>query len=322
MADTTFVREEVAVVETAPGWNGAWRAVSWSAVIAGTLTALAVSIIVIALGSGIGLSLASPFASSPSAESLTIMGAVWLVLAQAIGFAIGGYMAGRLRTNPAAIHTSEVKFRDGANGLIVWAIGVVLSAFLLATAANKVGSAATTAGAGVAAAGIAGASSQQPSLDYFTDTLLRTTPQSQAAATTGAAAIPATGTNASGAAPGTPPNTSNDSAQRREVGRIVLTALGPNGLSTDDRTYLAQIVSARTGMSQDDAQKRVDDVINRAKADAAQAADTARKAGAYFSFWTFMSLLFGAACAALGGMLGGELRDEFAIRRAVPTAPR
>jgi len=95
-----------------------------------------------------------------------------------------------------------------------------------------------------------------------------------------------------------------------------------NTIAPDDRTYLAQIVSARTGMSMDDAQKRVDDVVNRARASVTQATETARKAGAYLSFWTFMSLLFGAACATLGGMLGGDLRDDFTTRRAVPTAPR
>ncbi len=64
---------------------------------------------------------------------------------------------------------------------------------------------------------------------------------------------------------------------------------------------------------QDEAQRRVDSTGERMK----QAADSARKAAAYLSFWTFMSLLFGAVCAALGG----DLRDELAIRGAVPTAP-
>jgi hypothetical protein len=113
-------------------------------------------------------------------------------------------------------------------------------------------------------------------------------------------------------------NGAND--QRDQVDRIMLTALSPNGMSNDDRTYLAQIVSARTGMTQDDAQHRVDDVVNRAKQEVLQAADTARKAAAYLSFWTFMSLLFGAACATLGGILGGELRDDFAVRQAVATS--
>jgi len=123
----------------------------------------------------------------------------------------------------------------------------------------------------------------------------------------------APGGTASGA---TAANGATDQAQRQEMNRILLKALGPDGMSPDDRTYLAQIVSARSGMSQDEAQKRVDDVVNRAKAEATQAADTARKAAEYFAFWTFMSLLFGAVCATLGGMLGGELRDEFTTQRA------
>ena len=75
-------------------------------------------------------------------------------------------------------------------------------------------------------------------------------------------------------------------------------------------------------MSQDDAQKRVDDVVNRARASVTQAAETARKAAEFLSLWTFMSLLFGAVCAVLGDMLGGDLGDDFSTRRAVPTAPR
>jgi hypothetical protein len=109
--------------------------------------------------------------------------------------------------------------------------------------------------------------------------------------------------------------------QRDQVSRILLTALGPKGLSSKDRAYLAQIVSAQTGLSENDAQQRVDDVVNMAKQDATQAADAARKAAAYLSFWTFMSLLFGAVCANLGGMLGGDLRDEIAMREAVATSP-
>jgi len=315
MADTTFVGDDTAFVQRTPVWSTtSWSGVSWSAVIAGALTAIAVSFILIALGSGIGLSLASPFSSSPSAGTLTVMGAVWLVLAQALGFATGGYLAGRLRTNPNRIHTVEAKFRDGANGLIVWAIAVVLSSLVLAAAANKAGSAAADAAGSGAAAAMTGAASQMPPIDYYTDQLLRTAPQAPAT-TAGATPGGAPPVNASASA-------TNSSAQRAEVNRILVTALSPNGLSNDDRTYVVQLVSAQTGLSQDEAQKRVDNVVARVKTDATQAAETARKAGAYLSFWTFMSLLFGAACATLGGLLGGELRDEFATQRAVPTAPR
>jgi hypothetical protein len=293
-----------------------WGGLSWGAVIAGAFAAIAVTVIVVALGSGIGLSLASPYSYSPSGSTLTIMGAVWLVFAQAIGFAVGGYIAGRLRRDPAALRTAEVKFRDGANGLTVWAIGVTLSTLVIAGAAGKIGNAVeNTTGA---AASLTASAGQWPSMDYFVDSLLRTNPQP--GANGASATTPAAGTNSGQSS--TAANAAVDAGtQREQVYRIMLTALGPNGLSTDDRTYLAQIVSAQTGLSQNDAQQRVDGVVNAVKQDATQAADVARKAAAYLSFWTFMSLLFGAVCATMGGMLGGDLRDEIAMREAVSTSP-
>jgi hypothetical protein len=286
MAETTIVGENIEIVQER---LRAFSAVSWSAVIAGALTALAVSIIIIALGSGIGLAMASPFAYSPSAGTLTVLGAVWLVFAQAVGYATGGFVAGRLRTNPSVVHSDEVKFRDGANGLVVWAIGVVLSTLLVVAAAGVVGR--TTAGVATTAATAGG-----QSVDYFADTLLRADPQK---------------------AP--PPNSAD---MRDQVKRIILTAVAQGGLAPDDRAYLAQVVASQTGISPDDAQHRVDDVYNKARASLTQAADTARKAGAFFSFWTFMSLLFGAVCATLGGVFGGDLRDEWAGYRALPQAAR
>ena len=296
-----------------PDWLVSWwSGLSWSAVIAGALTAIAVTIIVVALGSGVGLSLASPYSYSPSGSTLTIMGAVWLVFAQAIGFAVGGYVAGRLRRDPAVLRTAEVKFRDGANGLTVWAIGVAVSTVIIAGAAGKIGNAVENAADG--ATNLAAMAGQWPSMDYFVDSLLRTNPQP--AANGAAAATPnETNTGQSNAA-------TNATTQRDQIYRIMLTALGPNGLSSNDRTYLAQTVSAQTGLSENDAQHRVDDVVNMAKQDATQAADAVRKAAAYLSFWTFMSLLFGAVCATMGGMLGGDLRDEIGMREAVPTSPR
>jgi hypothetical protein len=280
---------------------------------------------VIALGSGIGMVLVSPYSASPSAGTMTAIGALWLVFAQAVGFATGGYVAGRLRRSPTPMHSSEVKFRDGANGLIVWAIGVVITSLLLASAVGKIGSAAGDMAAGTAILGAGGAASQSPSMDYFTDTLLR--PNAQNATNAGNAAGAAVTAPIGGEPNGAPANgantaNANPGQEHAQINRILLTALNPNGLSKDDSTYLAQLVSAQTGISQDDAQHRVDDVISRAKQEATQAADVARKAAAYVSFWTFMSLLFGAVCATLGGVLGGDLRDEFALRESVLTSPR
>jgi len=337
MDDTTIAGENVGLARTTavPTWPGALTGlslsgVSWSAIIAGAFTAIAVSIIIVSLGTGIGFVLVSPYSySSPSASTMTVIGALWLVFAQAVGFATGGYVAGRLRRPPAPMHDNEVKFRDGAHGLVVWAIGVVVSSLILATAVEKIGAAAGTAAAGATVIG-AGAASQSPSMAYFTDTLLRPNPQSAANGSTpngaasngGAATGEAAGNSNAASSNGAASNAGNAAGQRGQINRILITSMGANGMSNDDRAYLGQLVSAQTGLSQEDAQRRVDDVVNRAKADATQAAEAARKAAAYVSFWTFMSLLFGAVCATLGGVLGGDLRDEFAVRSAVAISPR
>jgi hypothetical protein len=100
------------------------------AAIAGALAAIAVTFLVIALGSGIGLSFASPYSSGPSAKTMTIAAAIWLLMAQTMGFATGGYLAGRLRSPAYDGVIGETTFRDAAEGMLVWAIGVVAMAAL------------------------------------------------------------------------------------------------------------------------------------------------------------------------------------------------
>ena len=101
---------------------------------------------------------------------------------------------------------------------------------------------------------------------------------------------------------------------RAETTRILLTDLRNGDVPDNDKAYLAQLVSMRTGLSQSDAEVRVNDVINKAKAAAAtdrEQADAVRKGTAYASFFTGFALLIGAFIAAAGGALGGRHRDEF-----------
>jgi len=102
---------------------------------------------------------------------------------------------------------------------------------------------------------------------------------------------------------GAQPGLSNEA--RAEVGRTLARSVAQARVDDSDRAYLAQVVAARTGLSQEEAQRRVSEVEAKAR----DAADTTAKAVAYFSFWTFMALLFGGAVATLGGILGGQLRD-------------
>ncbi len=103
--------------------------VSWGAVIAGAFVAAALSLALLALGTGIGMSSISPWANSGASAAKVSGGAiVWFVAMQLIAFSIGGYLAGRLRTKWVNIHTHEVYFRDTAHGFLVWAVGTVITA--------------------------------------------------------------------------------------------------------------------------------------------------------------------------------------------------
>jgi hypothetical protein len=187
MSDTAIVGRNVEVIQA--GMSSGRSAFNWSVVIAGALAAWAVSFIFIALGTGIGLAVSTPY-SGPSATTMTIAGAIWLVLVQTIAFTAGGYLAGRLRIRDH-IPGPETLFRDAAHGFMVWVIGVGLMSVVL----------------------------------------------------------------------------------------VITGALAAHGVSSD-------------------------------QAASATVTEEARKAAAYFSFWSFIALLFAAVAATLAGMLGGELRDE------------
>jgi hypothetical protein len=107
-------------------------------VIAGSFVAAALSLALLALGTGIGLSAASPWASAGAAASkIGWTAIIWLVLMQIIASSMGGYLAGRLRTRWISIHTHEVFFRDTAHGFLVWAVGLVVTAAFPTSAASS-----------------------------------------------------------------------------------------------------------------------------------------------------------------------------------------
>jgi hypothetical protein len=302
MTDTTIVGD---TIQLAPGATAS-SPFSWSAAIAGAISATAVSFLVISLGTGIGLALASPYRDAPSGTTLTLIAAVWLVMAQTLGFACGGYMSARLRAHFNDSFGEETRFRDAAQGFLVWGIGVVLGLALaiwagaatLGTVAQVTTGAAVGTGAALSnpqnTAANRNGSASDPT-GYFVDMLFRPSPN--------ATPTPAPAPDANTAAANTNANA--------EVTRILARATAQGGLSEEDRNYLSQLVSQRTGLPPDEAKRRVTEVETKAREATKQAADAAAKAGAYVSFWTFMSLLFGAAAAVLGGIVGGELRDSW-----------
>jgi hypothetical protein len=268
---------EVAEISIARERDIASSGVSWGAVIGGAFVAAALSLTMLALGAGFGLSSVSPWSNvGVSASAAGSMAIVWLVLTEMVASAMGGYLAGRLRTKWHAIHSDEVHFRDTANGFLSWAVAVVLTtAFLGAAAVSMAGSVDAYDQARQREAGSGGG---QAGAAYFVDRLFRSAN----------------------------PATANDAVYRGEAGRIFDRALLRDDAPAADTTYLAQLVAAKTGLSPDDAAKRVSDTL----ADARQAADIARKATAHLLLWIFLALLIGAFCASYAATIGGRQRDH------------
>src|SRR4029077_17243910 len=146
-------------------------ATSWGSIIAGAFAIAALSLILLALGSGFGLTPVSPWPNSGvSVSTFTAMTAIWLVIVQWLSSAVGGYLTGRLRTKWAGVHTHEVFFRDTAHGLVAWALAAVIGAALLASAVSSLLSSGTHAAATVisgAAEGAGQATVQQNPLGYY-----------------------------------------------------------------------------------------------------------------------------------------------------------
>jgi hypothetical protein len=138
-------------------------AASWPAILAGAFVAISTSLVLFALGSGFGLAMVSPWPGrGVSATAFTVDGAIWLIVTQWLSAALGGYIAGRLRTKWVGTHTHEVFFRDTAHGLITWSVATVVVAIVLAGSATSLVGGGLRGLGGAASAGIQGATSGPP----------------------------------------------------------------------------------------------------------------------------------------------------------------
>ena len=277
MEETTLVAGTAFAMDT--GSFAGKSAASWPSIFAGAFVAASATVILVALGSGIGFASISPWSGhGVSVATFAVSTAIWLIVTQWIAAALGGYIAGRLRTRWVGTHTHEVFFRDTAHGLITWAVATILAALV---AAGSVMSAAGAAGHAVADAATAGTL-----MPYDVDKLFRSTSTAAGAAATEA---------------------------RMEAAHIVANAFASGSVPDTDRTYLAEQVAARTGASQSEAQARVDGLIaavmqsqEKLKADA----DRMKKATAQASIYLALSMLIGAFIASVSAALGGRIRDQ------------
>ncbi|MEA2883618.1 MAG: hypothetical protein QOH32_2874 [Bradyrhizobium sp.] len=248
------------------------RYLQWTPVIAGALAATALSLILVTFAAAVGLGVSSTAPTWRDASvALWLLSGLYLILQAVISFGFGGYIAGRMRRSFAADPADQVETRDGLHGLAVWAVAVVLGATVAALA-------------GVATAGrpspatASNSSAAEPILSYELDRLFRSARR--------------------------PPNV-DLRADRAEAGRILLTSSGHDGVSTDDRAYLIQLVASTTGLSAADAERRVDNGI----ANARTALNRSRRSTVILAFSLATALLLGAVAAWAAACAGGRHRD-------------
>jgi hypothetical protein len=254
---------------TTPTADMSRSAVSWPAILAGGFVASAVSLILFALGSGLGLASISAWPGhGASAKSVAVYSAVWLIVTQWIAAGTGGYIAGRLRTKWVGTHTHEVFFRDTAHGLITWSVATLVVAVALASTVFGATGLGTRAASNAQSSAFSG---------YDEDLLFRSAKPD--------------------------PEAPNDA--QAQAGRVVSNGIKRGSIPDADRTYLAELVANKTGVPMTEARQRVNDFITKAT----DAADAARKAAAQSSLYLALALLVGAFIASVSAALGGRLRD-------------
>jgi hypothetical protein len=262
---------------TAPPGMGPY--IQWGPVIAGAVAAAALGFVLHAFAGAIGLAVSSTAPTWRDASSaLWVLSGLYLVLVALAAYGLGGYIAGRLRSRLATATTDEVEFRDGAHGLLVWAIATLLTALLLAAgAAGATRLAAPSSGPAGPSTSVAG----ENIIAFDLDRLFR-----------GERRLPE----------------GNLEQHRAEAARVLLTSSSHRGVLAEDRTYLIRLVAALTGLAPPDAERRVDTVIAQARDNISRA----RRAAVILAFMAGAAALLGAAAAWFAAGVGGRHRDETA----------
>jgi hypothetical protein len=249
--------------------------VQWGPVFAGAVAAAALALVLHSFAGAVGVSVSSTAPTWRDASTaLVLLSGLYLILVALASYGLGGYVAGRARVPFGSGTPDEVEFRDGAHGLLVWAIATLLTGLLAFGAVQALTRLAAPAG------GQAGASTSVGSenlVAYDLDRLFRSDRR------------PA----------------ESDEQIRAEVGRILLTTAGHRGLAAEDRAYLVRLVAGRTGLAPADAERRVDDVVARARDNIRRA----RRGAVILGFMAGAAALVGAAAAWFAAAMGGRHRD-------------
>ncbi|NDF12718.1 MAG: hypothetical protein EB060_07925 [Proteobacteria bacterium] len=205
------------------GVESSQPAVSWCAVFAGAVAAAALSIVIAILGSGLGLTVLSPYSHPDTVVSVAVGALVWLIFVQWASSALGGYITGRLRTKWVSVMTEEVFFRDTVHGFLAWSLATLITAGFITSSTLL----------------LANGAMKSPPRDehhgphaYYINVLFR-----------------------SDNVHPIPPDVREDAAM------LLARSIADKTAQPDDRDYLVHLVSVQTGLNQDESRRRVEGVI-------------------------------------------------------------
>ena len=268
--------------------------ISWGAIFAGVVIAIAVQLVLGILGTGIGLSLVDPVeGTTPGAAGFGIGAGIYWVITTVIALGAGGYAAARV----AGVHD---RFDGLVHGLVVWGVTLILTLYLLTSAVGgiiggafrTVGSVATAAGSGIGAAApkVADVANvdvtdvREEAAEYLSD------------------------------APSDPAQMTPEQAQKEIAKQLpALARGGQEGAQAESR--IVDIVAAQRKISRPEAQAQVTRAkaqIEKTKNDTSETAksatDAAAGAAAGTSFMVVIALLIGAAAAGFGATAAARRR--------------
>ena len=248
--------------------------VSWSAIIAGALAAAAVAFVLHSFAAGIGAAVSSTAPTWRDASfALVALSGLYLILVALVSYGFGGYVAGRMRSRLSGRTPDETEFRDGVHGAATWALATLLTALLIFGGAQSL---TRLAAPSTGTAGPSTSVGGENIIAFDIDRLFR----------------------------GVRPDVNMEST-RAEASRILLSASSHRGILPEDRAYLVRLVTERAGVAQPEAERRVNDVIARAKENIARA----RKSAVLLSFSTGAAALLGLAVAWFAAIEGGTHRE-------------
>jgi hypothetical protein len=252
--------------------------IAWGPAVGGGLVAAAIFFVLITFATAIGLAVSSVSPTwRDTSIGLVVLSGAWVVLTAVGSFALGGYLAGRVRSRwPAS--ADEVHFRDGVHGLLVWSIAVIVGVGLTWASTTTINQSSTRTNVASSTTGSNTAGAEPSFLRFELDRLFWSDNRQQ----------------------------SDNQEARAVAGRIIETGLGRREIASDDRDHLVRLVAARTGLSAADADHRVTQVLSESR----NAAAKARQSAVIIAFTLAAALAAGAAAAWGSAVIGGRHRDQ------------